>query len=119
MQRKIAIHITRVSGLHLAIMLTASLILGSAPAARAAQTESPVQGNTAFALDLYGQLKTSPGNLFFSPYSISTALAMTYAGARGETEKQMGRVLRFDKDQRQVHSAFGALQRQLGEAGNQ
>jgi serpin B len=119
MQRKITIHITQVSGSPIAIMLTASLILGSAPAARAAQTESLVQGNTAFALDLYGQLKTSPGNLFFSPYSISTALAMTYAGARGETEKQMGRVFHFDKDQRQVHSAFGALQRQLGEAGNQ
>ena len=59
------------------------------------QTQSLVEGNTAFALDLYGQLKANPGNLFFSPYSISTALAMTYAGARGETEKQMGQVLHF------------------------
>ena len=45
--------------------------------------------NQAFALALYQHLKASEGNLFFSPYSISTALAMTYAGARGETEKQM------------------------------
>ena len=39
-----------------------------------------VDGNTAFALDLYSQLRSEKGNLFFSPYSISTALAMTYAG---------------------------------------
>jgi serpin B len=77
-------------------------------------------GNTTFALEqLYSQLKTTPGNLFFSPYSISTALAMTYAGTRGETEKQMGQVLHFGKDQRQLHSSFGELQRQLSNAGKQ
>ena len=43
--------------------------------------------NNAFALDLFQQLRAEPGNVFFSPYSISTALAMTAAGARGETEK--------------------------------
>ncbi|MFW6174554.1 MAG: serpin family protein, partial [Chloroflexota bacterium] len=44
------------------------------------------EGNTAFALDLYQQLREEDGNLFYSPASISLALAMTYAGARGETE---------------------------------
>src|SRR5574340_336081 len=39
--------------------------------------------NNAFAVDLYQKLRTQEGNLFFSPYSISVALAMTYAGARG------------------------------------
>jgi serpin B len=96
-----------------------SFILGSTPNAPSAQTPSFVEGNTAFALELYGQLKTNPGNLFFSPYSISTALAMTYAGARSDTEKQMGRVLHFDQAQRQLHSSFGELQRQLNEAGKQ
>ena len=38
-------------------------------------------GNTKFALKLYNQLNNEKGNLFLSPYSISTALAMTYAGA--------------------------------------
>ncbi len=78
-----------------------------------------VEGNTAFALDLYGRLKSHPGNLFFSPYSISTALAMTYGGARGETEKQMSQVLHFGAAQGEVHSAFSELQRQLGEAEKQ
>lgn len=42
-----------------------------------------VKGNDSFAFDLYQELKAREGNLFFSPYSISTAMAMTYAGARG------------------------------------
>ena len=45
-----------------------------------------VSSNTMFALDLYRALSQEEGNLFFSPYGISTALAMTYAGARGESE---------------------------------
>jgi len=96
-----------------------SSIFGFRPSARSAQTQSFVDGNTAFALDLYSRLKAAPGNLFFSPYSISTALAMTYAGARGETEKQMARVFHFDKDQHQVHASFGELQHQLNEASQQ
>src|SRR2546423_9523078 len=84
-----------------------------------ANTKQLVQGNTAFAFDLHRQLKDTPGNLFFSPYSISTCLAMTFAGARGETEKQMARVLHFDADQQLVHRHFGELQHQLTEAGKQ
>ena len=46
-------------------------------------------GNNAFAVDLYSQLRKQPGNLFFSPESISTAFAMAYAGASGQTASQM------------------------------
>lgn len=68
-----------------------------------------VTGNTMFALDLYGSLRTNEGNLFFSPHSIRTALAMTYGGARGETEKQMAQALHFGLPQEQLHPAFAAL----------
>jgi len=54
-----------------------------------------VDGNNRFSVRLYQQLRTTDGNLFFSPYSISTALAMTYAGARGTTETQMAEALCF------------------------
>jgi len=54
-----------------------------------------VKANNEFALELYAKLRGREGNLFFSPYSISTALAMTYAGARGQTESQMADVLHF------------------------
>lgn len=52
-----------------------------------------VQGNNAFAFDLYAQLRQGNGNIFLSPFSISDALAMTYMGARGETAEQMAKTL--------------------------
>ncbi len=67
-----------------------------------------VRGNNAFALDLYRSLRTSDDNLILSPFSISLALAMTYAGARDETAAQMERVLRFPGPER-THPAFNAL----------
>ena len=54
-----------------------------------------VDGNNAFALDLYNSLRSENGNLILSPYSISLALAMTYAGAHGETESQMAQTMHF------------------------
>jgi serpin B len=78
------------------------------PQARS-DVESVVRGNTEFALDLYQELRTEEGNLFFSPHSISTALAMTYAGAHGETEAQMARALHFTLQQRELHAAFARL----------
>jgi serpin B len=68
-----------------------------------------VDGNNTFALDLYQALRSETGNLILSPYSISLALAMTYAGARGETESQMSNVLHFSQPQSQLHPAFNAL----------
>jgi serpin B len=78
-----------------------------------AATAVVVQGNTAFALDLYGQLRSRAGNLFFSPLSLSTALAMTYAGARGQTAEQMATVLHFPANQEQMHQAFAAVSKGL------
>jgi len=79
----------------------------------AAKTQEVVAGNTAFALNLYDKLRTSQGNLFFSPYSISTALAMTYAGARGDTARQMANVLQFPAQQEQLHEVFAELGTEL------
>lgn len=63
-------------------------------------------GNTAFALDLYAKLRAGKGNLFVSPFSISTALAMTSAGARGTTLDEMTKALHLPAD---PHAAFGQL----------
>ncbi|HEW98440.1 MAG: serpin family protein [Candidatus Parabeggiatoa sp. nov. 3] len=77
-----------------------------------------VTGNTAFALDIYAQLKNNnnSGNLFFSPYSLSTALAMTYVGAKGATQAQMSTVLHFPRLQEKLHPAFSQLQEQINQA---
>jgi serpin B len=74
--------------------------------------------NSDFAFDLYQLLSEGEdGNLFYSPYSISLALAMTYAGARGETERQMGEALHFNLPQEQLHPAFNALDLELARRG--
>ena len=79
------------------------------PFAASPEVKSTVDSNTAFALDLYQKLKDQPGNLFFSPYSISTSLAMTYVGARGQTENEMAKVLHFNPAQTNLPAAFGEL----------
>ena len=62
--------------------------------------------NRDFALALYDRLRAEDGNAFLSPYSISTALAMTFAGAEGETERQMRTALRFELPEERLHPAF-------------
>ena len=72
-----------------------------------------VDRNCAFAFDLYQSLRNTGGNLFYSPHSISLALAMTYAGARGDTEQQMADTLRFTLPNNQLHPAFNWLDIEL------
>lgn len=87
------------------------------PSVSDADLKAVVTGNTAFALDLYQQIRTSSGNLFYSPFSISEALAMTYAGARGSTESEMAKALHFDLEQTKLHPAFNALDLELASRG--
>ena len=68
-----------------------------------------VEGNSAFAVDLYSHVKDGRGNLIFSPYGISQAFAMAIAGASGETEVQLRDALRFPLDQDRLHPTFNAL----------
>ena len=70
-------------------------------------------GNRTFAVDLYHQLETMDGNLFYSPYSISSALAMTYAGAEGKTAEEMAAVFHFLMEEDRLHPAFNALDQYL------
>jgi serpin B len=70
------------------------------------------EGNGAFAFDLYRQLK-GDGNLFYSPYSISAVLAMTYAGAAGDTGKQMAGVMHFELPRDELYPAFNQLEQEL------
>ncbi|MEN6333061.1 MAG: serpin family protein [Phycisphaerales bacterium] len=72
-----------------------------------------VRDNSAFALDLNRQLRSTSGNVFFSPHSISTALAPIYAAARGKTAKEMADTLHWSLGQADLHPAFGSLQAAL------
>lgn len=87
-------------------------VLGTALAAtlpaRADSNAAATSINT-FGLDLHRRLAASGGNLVTSPWSIETALAMTYAGAGGKTKEEMAKVLRFTGSDDAVHQGFAAL----------
>ncbi|MDI6768968.1 MAG: serpin family protein [Anaerolineales bacterium] len=76
-------------------------------------------GNNAFAFDMYQAVRPADGNLFYSPYSISLALAMTYAGARGETAIQMAETLHYTLPADHLHPAFNALDLDLAQRPEQ
>ncbi len=78
-----------------------------------------IENNQTFALALYQQVRSQEGKLFFSPYSICTALAMTYAGARGETARQMETALNFSLGQERLHPAFAAIEKGLNSIQDQ
>jgi serine protease inhibitor len=95
---------------HLTLALAALLL--NAPR-DAADKDAIVSGNTRIAVDVYATLRGQDGNLFFSPYSVSTALAMTYAGAHGTTADQIARALRFSLPPARLHAGFATLMKEV------
>ena len=90
-------------------VLLSGLIVGG-NSSRGENFSSLVNGNNQTAIDLYGKLSyKNKGNVFFSPFSISTAFGMTYAGARGKTENEMATILHFTLPQKELHPAFSIL----------
>ena len=86
--------------------------------AKKPESKAVVQAINSLALDLYPKLKQGDANLFFSPYSISSALAMTYAGARGSTATQMAKTLHFSGDRQNVDEGFGVLNQALADSAD-
>lgn len=109
----------------LAALLSAAVIVaakGAAPEAKApAENPDGKVGsmNNAFAMDLYGRLASgNQKNVFFSPTSVQTALAMTWAGARGATAEQMAKTLHLQNDPGGAEQ-LGAFLRSLNGNGDQ
>jgi serpin B len=90
-------------------LLQSDLSRDTAPDVAPSAVAELVAGNNDFAFDLFHAVAGEEGNLFFSPYSISTALALTYAGARGETAAQMAGTLHYTLPPSQLHPAANAL----------
>jgi serpin B len=103
------------------VLVQSSLERDLAPQVPQADADELVAGNTAFAADLYGALRQDRDgeNLFVSPLSVSMAVAMVYAGARGDTESQIARALHFDLPQERLHRAFNWLDLELSSRGQE
>ena len=108
----------------MALGLLGTMLVPAGPTAAAttgpsadADRTALVTGNSEFGLDLYARLSGGRGNAFFSPYSVSTALAMTYVGARGATADQMAKTLRFRLPPARTHVAFATLIRAINGEG--
>ncbi|HZT83548.1 MAG TPA: serpin family protein [Gemmataceae bacterium] len=109
-------------GVLAAVVLAAILAAdgaGRAAEVPAADKAAVVKGDNEFALDLYAKLRAQEGNLFLSPASIATALAMTYGGARGETAEQMAKALHFTLPPDRLHPAFAALLKEINTPGKE
>jgi serpin B len=91
------------------VFLAVPPLAAAPPSSNTADQAEAVKGSNAFAVDLYAQLSRQPGNLFFSPESISTAFGMAYAGARGQTASEMKHVFHFTLPPEKLHPAMGAL----------
>lgn len=74
---------------------------------------SVVAANNQFAFELYSKYNSEEGNIFFSPYSISTALAMTYEGARGKTAEEMQSVFHFPTDNISRRAGFAKVYNEI------
>jgi len=82
------------------------------------ESETLTAGNTEFAVKLYHALsEKNNGNIFFSPYSISLAFAMIYAGAENETEMQIAESLCFNLSQDRLHPVFNNLDQEIASRG--
>src|SRR5947207_9753640 len=97
----------------LVLHIFAALIVGTAYGAD--NVGLAASATNQFAVDLHRQLATGNDNLCVSPYSIESALAMTFAGADGETQTEMARVLHFPNDASAVPTSLASLQHSLEE----
>ncbi|MFH1598063.1 MAG: serpin family protein [Patescibacteria group bacterium] len=78
-----------------------------------AMVEEVVAGINDFTFDLYAKLQEEEGNLFFSPYSISTCLAMTYEGAEGQTATEMQKVFNFPTDDTTRQAGYASIYNEI------
>jgi serpin B len=81
-----------------------------------AEINQAVAANNAFAFDLYGRYATNSGNLFFSPYSITTALAMTGEGAKGQTASEINKVFHITQSADSQRTAEASIYNDLNTA---
>jgi len=94
-------------------VVESDLVRNVDPQLESGELDSVAEGNNRFGFDFLQILKEEPGNLFFSPLSISYAFAMCYAGSGGATETEIAGVMHFTLPTDRFHNAFNALDTEL------
>ncbi len=100
-------------GLLVGLFLLAFGILFLSPGIAAQEIDTVVKANNQFAFDLYSKYRLKDGNVFYSPYSISSALAMTYEGSKGKTADEIQSVFHFPQDESMRRSSFLKIYQQI------
>lgn len=95
------------------------LLFSAVPMLAGEPTNTAANAINAFGVDLLRQAAGSSANVLLSPYSIQSALAMTFAGADGDTRVEMAKVLHYPPDDAEVHRSFAALRKALEETVHQ
>src|SRR5947207_7998010 len=90
-------------------------VIAAFASVHAADFDLAATATNQLGVDLHRQLARGDDNLCLSPYSIQSALAMTFASADGDTKTEMTRVLHFPNERDAIHASFAALQSSLGE----
>lgn len=92
------------------VLTAAATVLLVSTTTRSDASSKDVAGTVnRFGLDLHRRLATQGGNIVFSPWSVESALAMTYAGAAAETKSEMAEVLHLADDETALHDGFAAI----------
>lgn len=97
------------------IALILQMLLMTMTSIRGADFNAAASATNQLGVDLYRKVTSGDGNLCLSPYSIQSALAMTFAGADGKTRSEMARVLHVPADGDAIHRSFAALRQSLEE----
>ncbi|MFH1066935.1 MAG: serpin family protein [bacterium] len=98
-------------------LIAAVIVMPFSLVAAEEEKNALADGNNQFALDLYAKIKSKEGNLFFSPYSITTAFGLLQAGAKNETADQIADVFNFPENVNELNEAFRKFQSHLNELG--
>jgi serine protease inhibitor len=118
MKKKSAILVLLIINIAVISTLSANGLSDQADSSSGDSLRIVVDGGNIFAMKLYQRLSAKEGNLFFSPMSIDTALAMTYPGADGSTAAQISSTLGLPPSGEKSTAGFSALLSQLNHPRN-
>jgi serpin B len=101
----------------LVVFIVLLIIMSGGPSVKVAEPDAVVEANNRFAFDIYSKYKSEKGNVFYSPYSIFSVLAMCHEGARKKTAEEIAGVLNYPEDSEEIRTSYLGLYGYINKAG--